>query len=155
MEINIKQIKELIKLVETSDKVNELEVCEKDKSIRVKCGVEVVSSQVQVPVAQPTTAPAAIPNLAPCEDKTKSPEHAPGFKVKSPMVGTYYSAPSPDAKPFLKIGEKVNKGDTLCIVEAMKIMNQIESEVSGTVKQILIKDSEPVEFDQVIIIIEE
>ncbi len=151
MEINIKQIKELIKLVETSDKVNELEVCEKDKSIRVKCDIKMVSSQVQVP----TTAPAAIPNLAPGEDKTKSPEHAPGFKVKSPMVGTYYSAASPEAKPFIKVGGTVNKGDTLCIIEAMKIMNQIESEVSGTVKEILIKDSEPVEFDQVIIIIEE
>ena len=71
------------------------------------------------------------------------------------MVGTYYSSPSPEAKPFITVGQKVNKGDTLCIVEAMKIMNQIESEVSGTVKEILVKDSEPVEFDQVIIIIEE
>ena len=153
MEINIKQIKELIKLVETSDKVNELEVCEKNKSIRVKCGGDVISSQIQVPVA--TTTAATAPTLAPGKDKAKDPEHAPGFKVKSPMVGTYYSAPSPDAKPFIKVGEKVNKGDTICIIEAMKIMNQIESDVSGTVKQIIVKDSEPVEFDQVIIIIEE
>lgn len=156
MEINIKQIKELIKLVETSEKVNELEVSEKDKSIRVKCGSDVIAPQVQVPVASPApAATAAQPPSAPKEEAAPTKEEVSGHQVKSPMVGTYYSAPSPEAKPFITVGQQVNKGDTLCIVEAMKIMNQIESEVSGTVKEILVKDSEPVEFDQVIIIIEE
>jgi acetyl-CoA carboxylase biotin carboxyl carrier protein len=157
MEINIKQIKELIKLVESSDKVNELEVSAGNKSIKVKCGGQIITQQVQAP-AQITAAPgqvSATPNMAPGKDKAPAPETAPGHKVKSPMVGTYYASSSPEAKPFVSIGQKIKVGDTLCIIEAMKMMNQIEAEVSGTVKQIIAQNEDPIEFDQILMIIEE
>lgn len=94
------------------------------------------------PAAAPQTAPAA----APAADTGKS--------IKSPIVGTFYSAPSPTKPPFVKVGDKVNEGDTVCIVESMKVMNEIQADISGTVKSIAVKDGEAVEFGQPLIIIE-
>ena len=94
------------------------------------------------PVAAPQTAPAA----APAADTGKS--------IKSPIVGTFYSAPSPTKPPFVKVGDKVSEGDTVCIVESMKVMNEIQADISGTVKSIAVKDGEAVEFGQPLIIIE-
>lgn len=95
-----------------------------------------------VPAAAPQTAPAA----APAADTGKS--------IKSPIVGTFYSAPSPTKPPFVKVGDKVSEGDTVCIVESMKVMNEIQADISGTVKSIAVKDGEAVEFGQPLIIIE-
>ena len=159
MEINLKQIKELIKIVENSEQVNELEVAEGNKSIKVKCGVQAVAQQVHIPaaMAQPQMQAHAniTPDMAPGKDKSPEPQTAAGHQVKSPMVGTYYSAASPGAKAFVSVGQKVKAGDTLCIIEAMKMMNQIEAEVSGTIKQIVAQNEDPIEFDQVLMIIEE
>lgn len=94
------------------------------------------------PAAAPQTAPAA----APAADTGKS--------IKSPIVGTFYSAPSPTKPPFVKVGDKVSEGDTVCIVESMKVMNEIQADISGTVKSIAVKDGEAVEFGQTLIIIE-
>ncbi len=94
------------------------------------------------PAAAPQTAPAA----APAADTGKS--------IKSPIVGTFYSAPSPTKPPFVKVGDKVSEGDTVCIVESMKVMNEIQADISGTVKSIAVKDGEAVEFGQPLIIIE-
>lgn len=94
------------------------------------------------PAAAPQTAPAA----APAADTGKS--------IKSPIVGTFYSAPSPTKPPFVKVGDKVSEGDTVCIVESMKVMNEIQADISGTVKSIVVKDGEAVEFGQPLIIIE-
>jgi acetyl-CoA carboxylase biotin carboxyl carrier protein len=105
---------------------------------------------MHAPAAPPPAAPAAAPQAT---EETGSSLPS-GTPIKSPMVGTFYRAPSPGAKPFVEVGDKVNKGDTLCIVEAMKMMNHIESEVSGTVKAILVDDAEPVEYDEVLFIIE-
>jgi len=101
--------------------------------------------QQQAPVSSAPTSQTASPNEQPQET---------GQSVTSPMVGTFYSAPSPTAKPFVSIGQKINQGDTVGIIEAMKIMNQIESDQSGTVIEILVKDGEAVEFGQSLIVVE-
>jgi acetyl-coA carboxylase, biotin carboxyl carrier protein len=99
------------------------------------------------PVAAPAAAPAAAPS-APANNEVS------GHAVLSPMVGTFYRSPSPDAKPFIEVGQSVKVGDALCIVEAMKMMNRIESDKAGVVKAILVNDGEAVEFDQKLVIIE-
>ena len=122
--------------------------------------IPAVPVQPPAPVAPPAVAAPAVatpaPTPAPAEEAappapaaTSANDHT----IKAPIVGTYYSAPSPDADPFISVGDRVNKGDVLCIIEAMKLMNEIEAEVSGTVKEILINNSEPVEYDQPLFVI--
>ena len=108
------------------------------------------AQQPAQPAAPSQPQPAAQPSQ---DDSGNSSEQADGDTVTSPIVGTFYEAPSPDSDPFVKVGDKVSKGDTLCIVEAMKIMNEIEAEFGGTVKQILVNDAQPVEFEQPLFII--
>ncbi|WP_016792184.1 acetyl-CoA carboxylase biotin carboxyl carrier protein, partial [Vibrio cyclitrophicus] len=96
----------------------------------------------------------AAPAAAPVAAEAAAPAVPTGHQVLSPMVGTFYGAPSPDAKPFVKVGQSVTAGETLCIVEAMKMMNQIEADKSGVVTAILVEDGQPVEFDQALVIIE-
>ena len=106
----------------------------------------------QAPVAQPAAPQTPAAPSAPAEaEKSAAPS---GETVKSPIVGTYYQASSPDSDPFIKVGDKIQQGQTLCIIEAMKIMNEIEAEFAGTVKDILVTDGTPVEFDQPLFIIE-
>lgn len=165
MSINPKEIKELIKIIESSDHVNKLKVSYGEgKSIEIDCGPNMVAA----PIAQTASITHAAPQAAPAtqasqpasqpknisDNQSPTSEKIEGFQVKSPMVGTYYSSPSPDAPAFITTGQKVKKGDTLCIIEAMKMMNQIEAEKSGTIKAILVENSDPIEFDQVIIIID-
>jgi acetyl-CoA carboxylase biotin carboxyl carrier protein len=110
---------------------------------------------VAAPVAAPAAAPAApaFPSAA-AEGGGPAAEEISGHQIKSPMVGTFYRAPSPGAKNFVEEGQRVNVGDTLCIIEAMKILNQIESDKAGTVKKILVENGEPVEYNQPICVIE-
>lgn len=103
------------------------------------------------PQQQPGLAAAVAPAAAPAE---AAPAAISGHIVRSPMVGTFYRTPSPDAKAFVEVGQKVNAGDTLCIVEAMKMMNQIEADKSGVVKAILVESGQPVEFDEPLVVIE-
>ncbi|UKH17335.1 acetyl-CoA carboxylase biotin carboxyl carrier protein [Actinobacillus pleuropneumoniae] len=155
--MDIRKIKKLIELVEGSG-ITELEVSEEEGTVRISRAQPAASAAVQyvaapqaaaiAPVAAPA-APAAPAAAAPAASAEVS-----GHSVLSPMVGTFYRSPSPDAKPFIEVGQTVNVGDALCIVEAMKMMNRIESDKAGVVKAILVNDGEAVEFDQKLIIIE-
>ncbi|GAM69672.1 biotin carboxyl carrier protein of acetyl-CoA carboxylase [Vibrio sp. JCM 19236] len=153
--MDIRKIKKLIELVEESG-IAELEISEGEESVRIsRNGTAPVAAPVQyaaapAPVAAP--APAAAP-AAPAAEAA-APAEAAGHKVLSPMVGTFYRAPGPDAKPFVEVGQSVSAGETICIVEAMKMMNQIEADKSGVVTAILVEDGSPVEFDQPLIVIE-
>ncbi|MGV2989636.1 acetyl-CoA carboxylase biotin carboxyl carrier protein [Vibrio sp. E150_011] len=152
--MDIRKIKKLIELVEESG-ISELEISEGEESVRISRNspasavAPIQYAAAPAPVAAPT-APAAAPTAAAPE----APATPAGHQVLSPMVGTFYGAPSPDAKPFVKVGQQVSAGDTLCIVEAMKMMNQIEADKSGIVTAILLEDGQPVEFDQALVIIE-
>ncbi|QEH48472.1 acetyl-CoA carboxylase biotin carboxyl carrier protein [Aggregatibacter actinomycetemcomitans] len=148
--MDIRKIKKLIELVEESG-IMELEISEGEESVRINRGSP-ASVQYTVPMAAPApSAPAASP--APAAAPAASEEVA-GHKIRSPMVGTFYRSPSPEAKAFVDVGQTVKVGDALCIVEAMKMMNRIEADKAGVVKAILVNDGDPVEFDEPLIIIE-
>lgn len=151
--MDIRKIKKLIELVEESG-ISELEISEGEESVRISRAAPIAPNYPM----QSYQVPAAIPVAAIQVEDTKAPssEQAtiPGHVVKSPMVGTFYRTPSPDSKPFVEVGQTVKVGDTLCIVEAMKMMNQIESDKSGVIKAILVENGQPVEFDQPLFVIE-
>lgn len=153
--MDIRKIKKLIELVEESG-ITELEVSEEEGSVRISRATVTAPANVQysIPAAAPTpvAAPAA-PAVAPAAPAA-APEEIAGHKIRSPMVGTFYRSPSPEAKAFVEVGQTVKVGDALCIVEAMKMMNRIEADKAGVVKAILVNDGEPVEFDEPLIIIE-
>lgn len=153
--MDIRSIRKLIEIVEESN-IAEIEIKEGEHNIRITRSKE--PTYIQAPMAAAPAPVAAAPSAPVTATVTTAtpaaPAEATGHKVTSPMVGTFYSAPSPDAGAFVKVGDKVNVGDTLCILEAMKIMNPIESDVAGTVKQILGENGEPVEYGQVLFIIE-
>ncbi|MDP8079032.1 acetyl-CoA carboxylase biotin carboxyl carrier protein [Phocoenobacter skyensis] len=152
--MDIRKIKKLIELVEASG-ITELEVAEEDGSVRISR--ESNTQVVAQPQQQYTTAQ-TVEVAPPVEKTTPTPvlENTviSGHTIASPMVGTFYRSPSPEAKPFIEEGQSVKVGDTLCIVEAMKMMNKIESDKAGIVKAILVDDGDAVEFDQKLIIIE-
>lgn len=154
--MDLKLIKNILTMISDSD-VDEVSIEEGDFKIKVKkTGTveQITYSQPAAPAqpAQPAVPQAPAATSAPAEAPASS--AAAGDTVKSPIVGTYYQASSPDSDPFIKVGDSVQKGQTLCIIEAMKIMNEIESEFAGTVKEILVTDGTPVEFDQPLFIIE-
>jgi len=153
--MDIRKIKKLIELVEESG-IAELEISEGEESVRIsRHGVAAPApvhyAAAPAPVAAP--APAAAP-AAPAASAPAEPAAPAGHQVLSPMVGTFYRSPSPDAGAFIEVGQQVSEGNTLCIVEAMKMMNQIEADKSGVVKAILAEDGQPVEFDQPLVVIE-
>ncbi|AOF52701.1 acetyl-CoA carboxylase, biotin carboxyl carrier protein [Rodentibacter caecimuris] len=153
--MDIRKIKKLIELVEESG-ITELEVQEEEGTVRIsRAAPAVVPAAVQysAPVAAPAVVPAQVNAPAPTAAQAVS-EEVVGHQVRSPMVGTFYRSPSPEAKAFVDVGQSVKVGDTLCIVEAMKMMNRIEADKAGVVKAILVNDGEPVEFDQPLIVIE-
>ena len=141
--MDIRKIKKLIELLEESG-IEELEIQEGEESVRIGGGSRHAAPMYAPQPAPQAPAPAAAPEpAAPAKDDTPS-----GHMVRSPMVGTFYRSPSPGAASFVEVGQKVKAGDVLCIVEAMKMMNQIEADKSGTIDAILVEDGEPVEFDQ-------
>ncbi|MGF1726596.1 acetyl-CoA carboxylase biotin carboxyl carrier protein [Photobacterium nomapromontoriensis] len=154
--MDIRKIKKLIELVEESG-IAELEISEGEESVRIsRAVVAPVAAQPQM-FAAPTPVAAPAPIAAPVAEApvaTTTPSTPAGHQVLSPMVGSFYRAPSPEAKSFIEVGQTVNVGDTLCIVEAMKMMNQIESDKAGTVVAILAEDGDAVEYDQPLVIIE-
>ncbi|CDT36463.1 Biotin carboxyl carrier protein of acetyl-CoA carboxylase [Vibrio coralliirubri] len=150
--MDIRKIKKLIELVEESG-ISELEISEGEESVRISRNSTAPVAPVQY-AAAPAPVAAAAPAAAPVAVEAAAPAVPAGHQVLSPMVGTFYGAPSPDAKPFVKVGQSVTAGETLCIVEAMKMMNQIEADKSGVVTAILVEDGQPVEFDQALVIIE-
>ncbi len=142
--MDIRKVRKLIELVKTTD-IAELEIHEDKESVRI------THSKVQPRVEyQPVT------QIKPAEpEKVPEVKEAQGHAVKSPMVGTVYLAPSPGSKPFVEIGQRVNVGDTLCIIEAMKMFNQVEADKAGTISACLVENAHPVEYDQTLFVIEE
>jgi len=147
--MDIRKIKKLIELVEESG-INELEISEGEESVRICRGGTVVAA---APVMQAAPLAVAAAPVAGVPVEAAAPVIS-GHVVRSPMVGTYYASASPDAPAFAEVGKHVNAGDTLCIVEAMKMMNQIEADKSGVIKEILAQNEDAIEFDQPLFIIE-
>jgi acetyl-CoA carboxylase biotin carboxyl carrier protein len=150
--MDIRKVKKLIELLEESG-IAEIEIKEGEESVRISRHNAAVAIPAAAPVAvapPPVAAPTAVTNsiTEPVAEKIE------GHVVKSPMVGTFYRAPSPGASTFVEVGQKVNLGDTLCIIEAMKLLNQIEADSTGTIKAILIENGQPVEYDQPLFIID-
>ncbi|QSR34417.1 acetyl-CoA carboxylase, biotin carboxyl carrier protein [Marinobacterium iners] len=149
--MDIRKVKKLIELLEESN-INEIEIKEGEESVRIsRGGSQVIAAPAQyaapAPIAAPAPAAAAPAPEAPAEAAPL------GHAVRSPMVGTFYRSPSPTSGPFVEVGQSVQAGDVICIVEAMKMMNQIEADKSGVVESILAEDGQPVEFDQPLITI--
>ncbi len=148
--MDIRKVKKLIELLEESN-IAEIEIHEGEESVRIS---RASASVAPIAVA---TAPAPMPvPAAPSEPATATEEEdeLSGHQIKAPMVGTFYRATAPGAKNFVEVGDQVNVGDILCIIEAMKILNQIESDKAGKVKKILVENGQPVEYNQPIFIIE-
>ncbi|MDX7876671.1 MULTISPECIES: acetyl-CoA carboxylase biotin carboxyl carrier protein [Aeromonas] len=152
--MDIRKIKKLIELVEESG-IAELEISEGEESVRISRNfsgqVTTAMPQMMMQQAAPVAAPAAAAPVAAAPAGDAAPS---GHLMRSPMVGSFYRSSSPDAKPFAEVGQQVNVGDTLCIVEAMKMMNQIESDKAGVIKAILVENGQAVEFDEPLFIIE-
>ena len=151
--MDIRKIKKLIELLDESG-VAEIEIKEGEEAVRISRAMNNVQVSSAPVVAAPVpAAPPAAAAPAPAATETKDAQ-IDGHVVESPMVGTYYECPAPGAKPFVTEGQSVKVGDTLCIIEAMKIMNQIEADKAGTVKAILCESGEPVQYGQSLFIIE-
>ncbi|CAM3737985.1 acetyl-CoA carboxylase biotin carboxyl carrier protein [Rheinheimera salexigens] len=149
--MDIRKIKKLIELLEESG-ITELEITEGEESVRISRHgpAQHAPMQYSMPMQQQQHPLAVAPPVAAAPE---APKVISGHTVKSPMVGSFYRASSPTAKSFVEVGQTVNVGDTLCIVEAMKMMNQIQSDKAGVVKEILLENGEPVEFDQPLFVI--
>jgi len=154
--MDLRKLKKLIDLVQESG-IAELEITEGEEKVKIVKGGAVAA------LGAATPALAVAPETALARESAKAPTPAPiapeaeaapeGQLVKAPMVGTFYRSPSPDAKPFVEVGQAVKKGDTVCIIEAMKLMNEIETDVSGVVKAILVENGQPVEYGQPLLVI--
>ncbi len=155
--MDIRKVKKLIELLDESG-ISEIEITEGDDSVRISRNVPNVAAAAPAyatpayvapaPEATPAAPPATAAAPAAADDSD-------GYEVTAPMVGTFYAASSPGSPPFVQVGDHVNEGDTLCIVEAMKMMNQIEAEVSGTVKSIRVQSGDPVEYGQILFVIDQ
>jgi acetyl-CoA carboxylase biotin carboxyl carrier protein len=151
--MDLRKLKKLIDLVQESG-IGEIEITEGEEKVRISRQSTAPAPMIMAsPSMQPLVAGAAPPALAAAAPAAAAPQPA-GHTLKSPMVGTFYRAPSPGAPPFVEIGQAVSKGQTLCIIEAMKLLNEIESDVSGTVKAILVENGQPVEYGQPLFLIE-
>lgn len=151
--MDIRKLKKLIDLVESSD-IGELEISEGEESVRISrtapAAPATAAPPPQVAAAPPPAAAAETEGTAqPAADNS----HPEGHMVRSPMVGTFYRAPSPDATAFVDVGDRVSPEQTLCIVEAMKMLNQIEADVSGEISAILVENGQPVEYDQPLFVV--
>jgi acetyl-CoA carboxylase biotin carboxyl carrier protein len=152
--MDLRKLKTLIELVESSG-IAELEISEGEERVRITRSLPGHGSgQAQV-VPAPAPATVLVPSngLAPQPPAAAAPQEPEGHVVKSPMVGTFYRSASPGGKPFIEVGDTVQTGDPLCIIEAMKLMNEIEADQSGTVKAILVENGQPVEYGQPLIVV--
>jgi acetyl-CoA carboxylase biotin carboxyl carrier protein len=149
--MDLRKLKTLIELVESSG-IGELEIQEGEERVRITRAVPHGAAPVAPNTVYAAAAPAAAPAPAPAE-AAPAPVESEGHFVKSPMVGTFYRAASPGSKPFVEVGDTVQVGDTLCIIEAMKLMNEIEADKAGVVKQVLAENGQPVEYGQPLVVI--
>ena len=160
--MDIRKVKKLIEMLEESN-LNEIEIKEGEEAVKLVKSNPAPSnfiSSTPAIISEPTQQSPITKPSAPSSEVTVTQEISQtsdvlesGNKMNSPMVGTFYSAPNPESEPFVKVGDQINEGDVLCIIEAMKMMNEVKSEFSGTVKQILVDNAEPVEFDQTLFVI--
>jgi len=159
--MNLSEIRKLVKLVESSE-IQEVEIEREGTRIRISKGdakQTALSPPLMLPYPQPQFYPPPLPIPGALPQTIPQPPAAPEIpvshhEIKSPMVGTFYAAPAPDAAPYVKLGDTVKIGQVLCIVEAMKLMNEIESDVAGRIVKILVENSKPVEFGQVMFLID-
>lgn len=155
--MDLRKLKKLIDLVEESG-IAEIEVTEGEEKVRITRTQASAQPAMFAPPPMAFAAPAAQPAAAPAVQSAAAPAteqpQASGHTMTSPMVGTFYRKPSPASPAFVEVGQKVNAGDTVCIIEAMKLMNEIEADVSGTIKAILVNDGEPVEYGAPLFVIE-
>ncbi len=145
--MDIRKVKKLIELLEESN-INELEITEGEESVRISRGMPAVTYAAPAPVAPAPIAAAPVAVAAAAPTAAAAPDALEGHVVRSPMVGSFYGSPAPGSPTFVTVGQTVAQGDVLCIIEAMKMMNQIEADKAGTIDAILVEDGEPVEFDQ-------
>jgi len=147
--MDLSEIKRLIRLVERSQ-IEELEIQEEGLQIRITKSRDIAAPPVQ---AAPQPVPLNQP-VAPVRDSESGERSDNLIEIKSPMVGTFYRSPSPDANPYVKVGDSIESGKILCIIEAMKLMNEIESEISGKIVKILVENAQPVEYNQTLFLVE-
>ena len=158
--MDIRKVKKLIELLDESG-IAEIEITEGEESVRISRNPTGVAAAAPVYAAAPVAAPAPVPQAAPAPAAAAVPatpaaaEDSEGFEVNAPMVGTFYSSSSPGAAAFVQVGDQINEGDTLCIIEAMKMMNQIEAEVSGAIKSVRVQNGDPVEYGQTLFVIDQ
>jgi acetyl-CoA carboxylase biotin carboxyl carrier protein len=156
--MDLSYVKKVIKLIEKSD-VDEIEIEEEGKKIRVakhRNSQAPVAAQpaYQIPVAPPPIQPSNVASPTPLAAQPAAKPETKFHEVRSPIVGTFYRAPAPDAEPYVEVGQEISAGAVLCIVEAMKLMNEIESDVNGRIAQILVENGKPVEYNQILFLIE-
>ena len=160
--MDLREIRQLIKLVENSA-IDELEIEEEGKKVRISKHkehqsemhhIQLPNQPPPIPPVTPITEPATIPHPIGASPPVSESDKTEYQEIRSPMVGTFYRAPSPDADPYVDVGQQVKAGQTLCIIEAMKLMNEIESEYNGTIVKILVENAQPVEYNQTLFLIE-
>jgi len=158
--MDIRKVKKLIELLDESG-IAEIEITEGEEAVRISrypTGAAAAPAPVYAPpppAAPPPQAAAPAPPSASASEPAAAPPEEDGFRVSAPMVGTFYSSSSPGAAPYVQVGDSISEGDTLCIIEAMKMMNQIEADVSGVIKSIRVQNGEPVEYGQTLFVIDQ
>ena len=151
--MDIRKVKKLIELLDESG-IAEIEIKEGEESVRISRYAKDAPAMIAAPVVAP--APVAVPVAESAVAAAAAPDpEDDGFLVQAPMVGTYYASSSPGAAAYVQVGDRINEGDTLCIIEAMKMMNQIEADVSGVIKSIRVQNGEPIEYGQTLFVIDQ
>ena len=151
--MDLRKLKKLIDLVQESG-IGEIEITEGEEKVRISRQSAAPTVMMAPQAMQAYVGGPGMPGAAPMPATPAAPPQPTGHSLKSPMVGTFYRAPSPGAPPFVEVGQAVSKGQTLCIIEAMKLLNEIESDAAGTVKAILVENGQPVEYGQPLFLIE-
>ena len=152
--MDIRKVKKLIELLEESG-IAEIEISEGEDSVKISRYGSNIAAPVPLAIPPVGAAPAAAAAAAPPSALAIAEAEEDGHVVPAPMVGTFYNAPSPGSAPFVQVGDRVSIGDALCIIEAMKMMNQIEAEVAGTIKSIRVQNGDPVEYGQILFVIDQ
>ncbi len=152
--MDIRKVKKLIELLEESG-IAEIEISEGEDSVKISRYGSNIAAPIPLAIPPVAAAPAAAAAAAPAAALAMAEAEEDGHVVPAPMVGTFYNAPSPGSAPFVQVGDRVSIGDALCIIEAMKMMNQIEAEVAGTIKSIRVQNGDPVEYGQILFVIDQ
>jgi len=147
--MDLRKVKKLIELLEESG-LSEIEITEGEDKVRITKGGK---RSPQVKAIETTQEAEALSVTEPADVNAQTKNNNSFHEIRAPMIGTFYQSPDPDSEAFVKVGDPINEGDTLCIIEAMKMMNKIETDISGTIERILVQNGDPVEFDQVLFLV--